>query len=482
VELVHVGVRSLSMSLKLTVVLLWWTGSFFMFMLFKRLGWLPGAIAALFFALAPYLIVDVFVRAAYPELAAIAFVPGVLWSLDSFARTGRLIFVPLFSLLTCLMLLCHLPTCFVFGPVVAVYFYCLPRGPGARFRVMVTVVAGVLGLGLATFYVLPALGELHLVRMNALTTQYFDYHRHFVDPSQWVNYAWGYGGSVEGPADQMSFQIGISQWIAVVVAGLAVGAAWTSGRIAGTHRELVFWLSVIGCSMFLMTRSSLAVWEAVPPLRYLQFPWRFLMVIAVACGALAAHLLSLLNDPARQACVVIGVVALQFGLFHGHLEPARYIAQDDMNIDSRQWRGDPKARSTAFIEDGYFPIAAARLPDDDVARWSVSRGQGDVDAVTLRDDRLVLGTTSEQGFQLTVNSHFFPGWKAWLDGREVAVDVRRGDGYMSVEVPGGTHRVEIAFEDTPTRRAANWTSIASGVGYLVLSAACLTSARGRVET
>src|SRR3979411_2055718 len=62
VELVHVVVPRLSDAVKATVVLVWWMGAGFVFQLFRRCGIAAAVIAAVMFALSPYLIVDGLIR------------------------------------------------------------------------------------------------------------------------------------------------------------------------------------------------------------------------------------------------------------------------------------------------------------------------------------------------------------------------------------------------------------------------------------
>ena len=81
VEAIHETTGAgLSNSLKLSVLLSWWTGGLLTFLLLRRFGRWPAALAAVLFVFSPYSMLDVFVRSAYPELASLSFAPGVLWS------------------------------------------------------------------------------------------------------------------------------------------------------------------------------------------------------------------------------------------------------------------------------------------------------------------------------------------------------------------------------------------------------------------
>ena len=52
--------------------------------------------------------------------------------------------------------------------------------------------------------------------------------------------------------------------------------------------EPTFWIAVIALALLMTSDAPPAVWAAVPQLSYLQFPWRFLMLVSVASACLAA--------------------------------------------------------------------------------------------------------------------------------------------------------------------------------------------------
>lgn len=476
---IFLGGGSLLLSLKFTIIGMWWLGAAFMFLLCRPLcrlgGLLPATLAAALFALSPYLMLDAWVRAAYPELAAIALAPGVLWSIDAFIRTGRRRYLIALAILTSLMLLCHLPSTLIFTPVFAAYI-----AMHAPQRAPALLAAGMAGLAMAAFYVWPALSERHLIQMQALTHNYFDFHHHFVYPSQWITYAWGYGNSGDGPHDGMSFQISIVQWAIIIATATAIAAGRWRGR--GRARALMLWCGVIAFAMVMMTSASMRIWEAFTALAFIQFPWRFLMLIPLASSILAATLLGSIRSPRTQAMIVLIVVAAQLLLTHSYLAPARYIPPQAACIDKPGWRYSAEADGVAFYEQGYFPAGASRLPASgvDVGRWTIeeesAKNGGTVQPLLLKDDRLLLDVASPRsGMRLSINSHAFPGWSVRIDGAETAVSVQPASGYMLVDVPPGRHHVEAALANTSTRSRANLVSaigvaaVLSYAGYLVVS-------------
>jgi len=469
VQAIHLAVPSLTASLKLAVLLSWWLGAGFAYLLFRRFGRLPAAAVAFLFAFSPYLILDVFVRSAYPELAGIAFGVGVLWALDGWLRTRRPAWLPALACLECLMVISHPPTCLIFSPLFAGYIGCLVVSRQTTGRAVAALVpAGLLGLGLAAFYVLPAIAELHLIRSAELTRESYDYHRHFVFPKQWLTYGWGLGSSVEGLKDGMSFQIGIVQWVAMALAMVIVAADLVRRNVTARTFELCFWLVIAAAAMFLMTGASVAVWEATPALAFVQYPWRFLMLISVAGAALSARLLSTMSNRRWQAAVIVCVAVVQVQISYAYLSPRGYITRDTINIDWPDWRHSKEARKNAFIESGYDPASLDPSSRSEVGRWAITKGRADVREISMKGHELVLAVTAQEPTHIQINSPAFPGWSVSVNGTEVPGVLCQG--YLAVELAPGTHRVRAAFRDTPIRTYANLTSLASGMLLLAATA------------
>jgi hypothetical protein len=84
--------------------------------------------------------------------------------------------------------------------------------------------------------------------------------------------------------------------------------------------------------------------------------------------------------------------------------------------------------------------------------------------VSLKDDEVILDVNAIDGpdaTQVSVNSYPFPGWRARLDGTEVASVQSTDTDYMTVRIPPGRHRLEVKFTNTSIRSIANITSVVS---------------------
>jgi hypothetical protein len=80
-------------------------------------------------------------------------------------------------------------------------------------------------------------------------------------------------------------------------------------------------------------------------------------------------------------------------------------------------------------------------------------------------------TTATDRFVLRLFTFYFPGWHAYVDGREVPIDVSAPDGFITFWVPSGEHEVLVQFEDTPPRRLGY---LLSGLSLAALGAVVIS--------
>jgi hypothetical protein len=211
--------------------------------------------------------------------------------------------------------------------------------------------------------------------------------------------------------------------------------------------------------MFMATAASRPIWEHVAPLAYVQFPYRFLMLLPFAGGLLTARLLSAVDDRRIQAVVVIAIVGLDVTLYRSAMQPQSYISRNLVNPDTDQWPYYSEARRE-FIEPAYYPAGVTARLAPAPRRWSVV-GEGDVKELVTTDAHRLLDARSDRGMSLVLNTPYFPVWSVSVDGAPAVPRVRPDDAYMEIPVGPGVHEVEATFTDTPMRRLANVTTVAT---------------------
>ena len=469
VALLHGVGLELTLALKLMVAIAWTGGATFMFLLCRPLGSLPAILAATVFVSSPYLLVDVYVRSAYPELTAIALMPGVLWAMLGVLRTGRRRYVCVLALTTALLLTSHLPATLVIAPVAAgvlVASGIVHRRP--RRHVLLVGVGGLVGAGMAAFYVLPAILQLDAIHINRVTSDAFDYHRHFVRPAWWFDRSWGYAGSGQGADDQMSFQVGVVQWLVLAATVGLLATPRFRRHVSASTTAMLGWLSVVAGALFMMTAAAAPLWELVWPMTFIQFPWRLLMLPAIACGVLAAVLLSAVRDRFMQAVLVVCVVAVQWQMTAPYRAIASARERSAMDIDDPAWPTTERARDAAFREPAYDPITVGQQRAPARGRWTVD-GEADVTAVSVTDAHLDLAISAPKAVRFVVHSAAYPGWQLTVDGEAVPPAIDDASGYMAIDVPAGSHRVTAAFRRDGTRTVAELISLTSFIAWLTLA-------------
>lgn len=472
VELVRQMGLPLSSAFRLAPLLLWSMAGTFAWLWLRPLGLAAATVGSVSFVLSPYLTVDVFIRAAYPEFAAIAFAVGALWAVDAFLRTGRRRYLALTSILVALMLISHLPATLIASPAfLAVVWTRVSSDPASRVRLRRVAVGALLGGGLAAFYVLPALMEHSLVRMRQLTTNGLDFHGHFVPAWLWTQYLftydWHYGGaSVTDPKDLMPLQVNLFQWLALIGAtGTIVWAAVTRRWLPITG-ALAGWLLVVACSLFMMHESSVAIWHTITPLAFIQFPWRFFLLTSIGSAMLLALLVSRVRNTAAQTILVIAIVAAHLHLYPRRLQPAMYLSAAEWNIDNPAWPQSPDARRVGYDERAYDPLGVHRGSRVD-SRWVVRHGRAHVRELQMADARMALEVTAREPSIVRLHTRMFPRWRASIDGAPTTIRRTPVEGYIEIAVPAGVHVVEAWLEDTPVRTAATALSLlsAAAIGF-----------------
>jgi hypothetical protein len=274
-------------------------------------GWL-GAAAYLY---VPYFSVDLFVRSAIEEFAAFPLLALAVYGFGAYAKLGKrkywLIGVGTYATI----LVCHFPAALLFTPLLIEFLVFTGWMEGSWTVLWRQAVGFVLALGLSAFIWLPALTERQYVRVDRLLQGAGKYTNHFLYLNQLFYSPWGYGLSVPGPADGMSFALG---WSHVLLAILVW--VWISRNPKLGDRRLFSFFGVAAVLCFLTLRDALWIWEQITLLQYVEFPWRFLGPVALCFALLVAPLGMLLASmPRWRVCGMTAAMALLIAPNLSHL-------------------------------------------------------------------------------------------------------------------------------------------------------------------
>jgi hypothetical protein len=352
---------------------------------------------------------------------------------------------------TALILLSSNPVALIAVPVLALYALFLAW----RARSWPALGQGAwaigLGLGLAAFFWLPALAERGWVQTGRLLSGYLNYRNHFVYLHQLVYSPWGYGLSLPGPEDGMSFGLGPVH-LALLAASLLL--AWKLRdrlRKAGEGWAHVwFFVALLGLSAFLVTDSSIWLWDGLPLLQYLEFPWRILVLAAVATAFIAGFVFVAVRSPRQRRWLLAAVLGGLVLTGMGHAKPEGYYNTTDAEYS-------PAVIAATGIEvttaREYEPIWAGTRPEAPAPadRLLLTGGQVRVLKSRVTGHRAEWLIEADGPAQLRAATHYYPGWRLTVDGEPRPVTVQNPYGLVDFTVESGVHEVMLEFGSTPLR-------------------------------
>ena len=300
-------------AIKATWALCFIIGALGMYRLARRWWGVTAAlVAAVAYTYAPYHLVQIYVRGALAEFAALAWLPWVLLAFVALWEAPTARRAALAALAFGLLLLSHTVSMLTFAPLIGGYLALKTiqtwRGDRAngssRLRAAVgwSAVALILGGMLAAVFLLPMLAERNQIVQSQWVNATYDYRQHFVYPAQFFNPAWGYGYSVAGVNDAMSFQLGLLGFLGAAVGILA--ALRKPDGLTSHRAEALFLALAAAVALFAMTPAAAWVWDILPLVSLVQFPWRLLAPVVVTLALLAgagASWLDQRGDATRRA-------------------------------------------------------------------------------------------------------------------------------------------------------------------------------------
>ena len=454
-----------------------------------------GLVVAVAYVFAPFQAYDVFNRGSLSESFAWAFPPLVLWAVRRWSLGCHRRFLLLASFGFAGFVLTHNLFAFLFAPLMAGWV--LLEGLLARdWRVTGRgVLAGFLGLGLCTFFWLPGLAERGWVQTDRLLgTWVFDYRNNFLDLKQMLAFP-----RVVDPAFMNDWPPKALGLLPALFALLPLTRWHRLGRPTRWRIALLL-TSAVGFA-FLTLGISRPLWDRLPLLSYLQFPWRFLGPAAFCCALLAGAAVPpgksqfpfrhsqpatrYLLAAATTLCLVLG----NLGWFYPrHCAPP----QDTSIAGMIGWERVTHTLGTT-AKGEYLPIWVHQMPEEPALDAAYAAG-GPVARLlpknlprgthVLHEDYGAMKATIELdspvSFRATYLAFYYPGWRVTVDGRPVPVAPSDPNGLITFDVPAGRHTILVQFGETPLRLAADALSLLSLAILISLALSFLLSSdRGR---
>jgi hypothetical protein len=368
---------------------------------------------ALAYAACPYLALKIYSSFGVAELWAIACLPLLLLA------TERRMFWGLAAGYAALALL-HLPSCLVFAAVPVAY---AAWGGGARAAAR-AVGAGLVGAALAAFYLVPAVMNRPFIAEQHFLEGRFDYRQNFSHPDAVL---------------AAILTLLPVLWLAVRLPREQWATPWRAGATR-------FWVAEVLAACVMMTPLSVRLWDALPPLQYLQFPLRFFTALIPGIVWLEGRFLAVRPFPGFRLVVtttayIVVIVGAGLPAFVTDATPLRRY------FDQRVVAA-PEYQTRWMAESNLAPWA---LPPEILqsSPAALASGYGRVEVEQWGSRRIVLRTMIETPqAQVRLKTAYFPGWTAGRQGNQV----EPVDGLLGVMLHQGQERVELLRPYFPGER------------------------------
>jgi 6-pyruvoyl-tetrahydropterin synthase related domain len=418
-----------------------------MFMLARRwLGKADAIFAAALYAANPYHLVVIYWRSALAELLAGALLPLLVLFVLQLEENQRRATIAL-SLVVAAAWLTNAPAAVMVNYSLALLIVVLAvvhRSP----RLLVSgAIAVVLGAALAAFYLVPAAYEEKWVNIVEVLAP-------GVRPQD--NFLF----TLINDPDHNRFNLLVS---GVAMAELVVlaGATWLVSRRKALTVAARWMLSVWAAGIVvLMLSPTLALYEYLPKLRFVQLPWRWLLclnvVLAVMLAPATRRWLTRLALCATMLLVVVFVwVRVQAPWWDN---AGDIFEMHDFVVTGAGYEGTDEY--VPFGDDAYelkkeLPKvvvegdASAKIQ---ILKWSAQEKK--------------LGATVSAPSKLTLRLFNYPAWKVLVNGNPATTDSTETTGLMVIPVEAGSNDVDVEFTRTSDRTAGGIISVLSALGLL----------------
>jgi 6-pyruvoyl-tetrahydropterin synthase related domain len=442
--------------------------------------WLPvpqALTAAILYAVNPYHLVIVYYRSDFAELLASALFPFLVLGALRVTRDG-LNRVPALALVFALIWISNAP-----AAAIATYSLALLLVVGCAvlrelkpFLVGATAMVG--GFGLAAFYILPAAWEQRWVQISQALTEN-------LRPAQ--NFLFTHANDPE---------LVLFNWkVSAIALGTIMITALAAVFVARQHRNFLklWWmlLALAAASASLMFHPSLFLWQLLPKLQFVQFPWRWLVPFDVAFAFFVA---AILQTP-RKRWLGWTVILLCTGALGTALVKDAWWDSEDIPVliaaihsqrgyegtdeyqplgcDRYQLPGQPPASadnddSSNFEQSSASPTPKIAIVDPDSEALTVVKEEN-VHIVRWTAEEKAFTASANQPASLAPKLINYPAWEVRVDGNHVQAISLPDTAQLSLLLPAGEHTVHVRYRRTPDRTAGSAVSIFSALVLLGFS-------------
>ncbi|MBI2028367.1 MAG: hypothetical protein HYT07_02045 [Candidatus Levybacteria bacterium] len=413
-----------------------------------------GIISATLYVYFPYRMVDLYVRGSIGESLSFALFPLLFYFTIKLIDKPSYFWILGISISLATLITTHNIMTVLFLPVWILFIVSKVILDKKKDSVKTIIIGIFLGLGLSAFFWVPAIFEKHLILLSK--TPIADRNLYFVSLDQLILSRWGYG--VPTDPNGFSYQLGLPYLIVISLTALVLFFILfrQKGKLKDslTKFSLVL-ISIILFFIFLMTKPSSFLWESLPLLSEINYPWTVLGILGFLTSLSAGFLCK--QKITKYIAVVLGLVAVVLVL--PYAKPQYYVDRgDDFYLTND---------ATTTSSNELMPLWVKKMPIERPAEKVKVFGQGKVENISYNSKQISFSVDLLSQSRIRVNTIYYPGWTAKVNNQNAEINYANERGLMEFELSKGENKVELKFSETPLRFSAGLISLASFVVLLL---------------
>lgn len=443
----------------------------------KFFGIKAGLVSSIIYMYFPYHAVNIYVRGAVGEFFAYAFLPLVFYGLYSLLSlekakknyTKIIYTIVLIAIGIFLVAISHNLSLFMLLLLLLVFLVIsLFIVNNKKQFLIISLSSIVLGLALSSFYIIPAFLEMRYTNVASQIGGGADFKDHFVCLNQYWNSMWGYGGSIKGCVDGLSFKLGKINILLVFAAIAVFTPALYKKRFRLQEKTVLISFVLFVISIFFTLSISEFLWQSVPYLAYVQYPWRFLNFVSLFISFIVGYLFFWLADfstvKQKSGVIIIGLIILLGLIFNQKLftpqsfnsYPAEYYMQKNYI-----------SYTVSRISDEYMPKGFLKPQDySEIPKEnSYLEKNGTLKTLSSKTNYQKIEFSLNSPSELFINTAYFPAWRAYVNGEEL--EISQTNKGMKVLLPQGKGIFELKFVQTPLEVFGNLLSLSSFLAIII---------------
>jgi len=472
---------SLIWSIKLVFIFGFILSTFSMFFLARRIFSRPVSfLAATLYNYLFYHAVNAYVRGALADFFTMAIIPFLILTIINLYQKLNLRNSLFFGFTIAFLILTHQLIAFAtffFLVFLFLFYWFLSK---KRFLFFKYILIGfIFGLSLSSFYWLPMFYEKQFTFLNKGLGSY---QEHFIYPYQFWYSPWGFGASIKGIEDGMSFQIGKIP-IFLIVFSLFIFLIYLFKKGKKDFfliLNFLFFSFLMIFGLWMTTYYSDIVWRNFEMLWNLQFPWRFLAPTSLFIALISVYgiyfLEKLTNLKKIIAFICFFLITFTILKYYPYFKPQSYLYVSDKDLVSNEeitWNQSktvlhfvPKGVKAKKNEYGVYvlDIEKSNLPK---SIFEIKKGCAKVRILENRFQNKKFFIDAQTATMFQLNTFNFIGWQAYLNGKKIQIADNNDYKLITVTIPQGKYNLEFRFEDTLVRILGNYLSLLSFFGFLI---------------